>query len=167
MERRKFLATAGIVISSNLAGCFAGQNFDPTDHVDDWQDERARGEADSIEDEQSIDSYGIIEVKCGREARDTLQEVVLDQLDQPSGLSFGFGKDSDENETDTEDEYRLLVSRVIHLTRDGDVRSKPDVRFETLREATPREVQMTVKHEDTEHTCRYPVYVMDSTLQIE
>lgn len=167
MERRKFLAAVGLVFPCTLAGCFADRTFDPSDHLDDWQDERARGEADPIEDEQPIESDGIIEVRCGRVARDTLREVVSDRLDQPSGLSFGFGTDPqrEENESDTADEYRLVVRRTIHRTRDGDVRSKPDVGFETLREVTPREVRMTVKHGDAEHTCRYPVYIEDSVLR--
>lgn len=160
ISRRKYISGAVCASSFLFAGC---SETEPEDVVDDWQEERSRGEADILETEVRIDSYGVIEVTYGREWRDALQSVVLDRLDRTSSLAFGFGKDRESED----DEYSILVSREIVLGRDGDIRSKPDVMFVALREATPRAVRATVIYDDTEHTCQFPVYVQDRVFQLD
>lgn len=174
MERRAVLGGVGTVLSSVLTGCAGSsadssrQSFDPSDHVDDWQEEQVQGEADPIDTEEAVDS-GSLEVRCGRVGRDALQSVVLDRLDHTSSLAFGFGRNPKHDAaTEEEDEYRLIVERVITVGRDGDMRSKPKVSFSTLREVTPSEVDTTLRRDESViHTCQHVVYVQDTVNYVD
>jgi len=172
MERRAVLGGVGAVLLSALAGCAGSsggsgtESFDPKDHVGDWQDEPAQGEADPIETVETVESYGDIEVKCGTIGRDALRLVVLDRLEGTTSLAFSFGRNRvDNGETDEEDEYVLSVYREITVGRDGDAQLEPEVPFSELQAVTPREVHTTVRRDGTEiHSCRYEVYIQDQVV---
>lgn len=175
MERRAVLGGMGAVLSSVLAGCAGSANdsgrktFDPNDHVDDWQGVPVQGEADPIETEATVESCGDIDVRCGRVGRDALQSVVLDRVNDTTGLAFGFGRNQKySGETSEEDEYILSDYRQITVERDGDVQTIPEISFSTLREVTPRVVHATINRNGTEiHTCQYKMCIKDQSIHVD
>lgn len=183
MKRCAYLTMGGITITS-LAGCSTEstpddesstdtptetpsdtdtpsvqETFDPTEHVDDWQDERVRGEADSLSTEGTVDSDSVMEVKCGRVGRDALQSNIEDQLGQIGAIEYSFGQDSED-----EHEYILTVIRRLVVKRDGSVQGKPEVSFDILHSATPRTVTATARYDETKYTCQHPEFVQDSVI---
>lgn len=119
--------------------------FDPSAHVDDWQEGSTRGGAEAIE----------IEVCVKGVAKDAVQSLVMDRLDRTTSISFGIGRHS------------IRVYRELIVTRDRRVRGKADVSFDRLVAVTPATVTAIVTRDDTEETCEFPVYVEDIVLIIE
>lgn len=183
MDRRSYLSLAGITMVS-LSGCLTEdtpddesrtetpsatpsntdtpslkETFDPTEHVDDWQDERARGQADPITTDGTVDSGNVMEVKCGRVGMHGLRSYVDEQLGEPKGLAFSFGTDSKADHGDI-----FAVTRRLVVESDGSILGTPEVSFETLVSATPRTITATARYEEKEYTCQHPAFVRDSVI---
>jgi len=172
MERRPVLLGVGSALISILTGCAnssddsGNRSVDPSDHVDDWHDERVQGRADPIETEDTVESSGDIEVRCAGVAKSALQSAVSDQLDRTPVLAFGSIQHPERNNS-TEDERKLYVERVLEVGREGDVQ-EPEVSFSTLEEVTPSEINTTLRRNSSVvHTCRHEVYVRDNVVYVD
>lgn len=161
-SRRAVLATGTIALAgcSNLEALERdGSMPDPEEHVPDgWHDGPRRGLADPVERSREFDGdEGVLGPKneCPFAAARTVHDVIDDRLDDPQNV-YGGGccRETDAGES-------VVVERVIHVGRSGTVVSSPSIEFRTVREATPRHVDMTVSLGDVEHSCRVPVYVAD------
>jgi hypothetical protein len=136
----------------------AETGFDPTEHIDDWQDERVRGESEPIAVTATIDSAVAVDLKCARVAKDAVGSVLDERLPQPIGY-YGVGRDPE-----GEHEYVIRVGRTLTVKQNGTVTLSPDIPFDLLRSLTPRAVGVTADHEGAEQTCNHPVYVQDRVL---
>lgn len=135
-----------------------GEGFDPTEHIDDWQDERVRGEAEPIEVTATVDSATAMDKNCARVAKDAVGSVLDERLPQPIGY-YGVGRDPE-----GEHEYVIRVGRTLTVEQNGTVALSPELPFDMLRSLTPRTVRATTVHKGIERTCNHPVYVQDRVL---
>lgn len=187
VTRRRALQAAGSALLAALAGCNTTADngsdatatpapvptdtptpsptaaFDPSDHVDDWQDDRMRGTAEPIETEERDDSAPpVVELTCAEVARDAVEAVVLNQLDQTEGLTFLLSR------VPEEEKRIILAIRAMIVERESSmVVVKPEVSFTKFREVTPREVRGTIVYNDSEFTCEHEVYVEDRVFYVQ
>ena len=157
MHRRHFLVSVAVAGPFGLAGCIG--DFDPEDHLDDWQEESHRGEAEGVVFERSVEDVPGEALCETMEIREIWREFTLDHFDGMDGVRFSGRRDSD----------RFRVSRTIIVTRDGDPQSVPDVAFEEVLSATPRSATFRLYDEDSNEieSCEWPVYVRDRYIQQE
>lgn len=167
--RRAVLATGTVTLAgcSDLEALEPGeQTPNPADHVpDEWHDEPRPGLADPIERSREFDGDEDVlgpKAGCPYAAARTVHDVIDDRLGDPQNVAGGGCC----RETD-DGERTVIVERLIHVGRSGTVVSSPSVEFRTVREATPRYVDMTVSLGDVEHACRVPVYVRDVMMQMD
>lgn len=184
-SRRAVIASSAIFLS----GCTDSQlpdissTPDPNEHVpDEWHETPARGLAGSVEAkidiEGEVDYYPDREAvrissdeyrpageylrgRCPSIARRPVKELLQQRLDNPENVVGPrlFGADDEEPE--------LRVLRKIVIDRDGNVISSPNIKFDTVRKATPENSIPTVILGEFEHTCRVPVFVEDWIEQYE
>lgn len=167
-SRRAVLATgtAALAGCSNLEALEPGeQTPDPEEHVpDEWHDEPRPGLADPIERSREFDGdEGVLgpKAECPYAAARTVHDVIDDRLGDPQNVAGGVCcRETDAGES-------VVVERMIHVGRSGTVVSSPSIEFRTVREATPRHVDMTVSLGSVEHSCRVPVYVRDVMVQAD
>ena len=161
MPSRRALMSTGTVA---LAGCsklgaLEADEPNPEEHVpDEWHDEPKRGLADPLERSRELDGETDTlgpEGECPFAAARAVDDVIRDRLcDLQNVAAGGCCRETDAGE-------QIVVERRIHVGRSGTVISSPSVELRTVREATPRYVEMTVGLGDVEHACRLPVYVAD------
>lgn len=170
MPSRRAVLAAG---TASLAGCSDLEALerdesmpDPEEHVpDEWHDEPEPGLADPIERSREFDGdEGVLgpKAECPYAAARTVHDVIDDRLGDPQNVAGGGCC----RETD-DAERTVIVERLIHVGRSGTVVSSPSVEFRTVREATPRHVDMTVSLGDVEHACRVPVYIRDVMVHVD
>jgi hypothetical protein len=135
-----------------------GEGFDPTEHIDDWQDTRVRGTGEKIEVTVTLDSAVAMDLKCARAAKDAVGSLLDKRLPQPIGY-YGVGRDPE-----GEHEYIIRVGRTLTVKQNGTIALSPELPFDMLRSLTPRAVEVTADYEGTERTCTHPVYVQDRVL---
>lgn len=175
VSRREALRIANTGLVLGLAGCVGNQAsestdsptplqsptastepFDPLDYVDEWHEEPLRAEGEPIEVEKTLDSSEPLDTACNSLATDTVRDRVKEQLDDPGRLSGGRGRiDHPDFET------AVYIHRQFIIKRDGTVRFRPKVSFDTLLEVTPRTIRATVRYEDEANSCEFPVFLED------
>lgn len=159
MPSRRSILAAAITVTG--AGCsISGESeIDPADHVpDDWHEEpeRALGEPVTM-DVRKVSEHP--QNKCPYLAAETVPEVLEQRLEDPENV-VGGGCCRGVNGYDR----ATFVERHVRLSRDGDVISSPNIEFRAVREAAPRTVKAP---ENSDHTCRLPVYFVDILLQAD
>ena len=165
-SRRSVLRTVSLGALSGVAGCMVnpiGGEFNPEEHVDDWQEDPVRGSRPAMAVDQDIDVPPSLEEQCGWEAENAVEAAVTDRIGTPSSLRVDYTKTSklpDEG-------WLVIVYREMILGSDSEVRETPDVAFETIHEATPSRITTTVRNGDAKHTCSFPVYVGDTYQQMD
>ncbi len=166
ISRRSILASCGFSLLPTISGCsgrgFFSQPFDPHDHVSDWQDEPARGKANPIETEQTVDSQNSLESKCLWVSTEAVESTVANRVSLTRTLHFDYRKADGVNDG----EWFVEANRIIYFTQSNEVHLKPEIPFATLCEATPRTVRTTLTGKDEEYSCRHPVYVSDYAEQV-
>jgi hypothetical protein len=157
-SRRAVLAT-GILVFSGGCSSRGDPDVDPADHVPDgWHDEPKRGLADPIDRTVEVDAN--VKRECDSTAVTTIDEEIRTRLDAPDNVHSGGGETEDGTSA-------VFVYRRLSINRDGAVISSPEITFESIRVATPKSVEITATTGDSFHSCRLPVYVVDSMVQAD
>lgn len=169
-SRRAVLATGTVALPgcSNLEALERDESMpDPEEHVPDgWHDEPRRGLADPLERSRALTAEEVSlgpKGDCPSAAAGAVRDAIRDRLGDLENVAGAVWR----RETDAGERMVVVVQRMIHVGRSGTVVSSPSVEFRTLREATPRYVDMTVSFGDVEHACRVPAYVEDTMIHID
>lgn len=162
-SRRAVLTTgtAALAGCSNLEALERDESMpDPEEHVPDaWHVEPRRGLGDPLERSRALTAEEVSlgpKGDCPDAAARAVDDAIRDRLGDHENVTVGVWR----RETD-DGERTVVVERTVHVGRNGTVVSAPTVEFRTLREATPRYVDMMVSFGDVEHACRVPAFVRD------
>ncbi|WP_154020995.1 hypothetical protein [Haloarcula sp. CBA1127] len=164
-----------------FSGCLSGSESSPEESLPgDWHDEpvQASGDPltiekgigedvgyDSQNDEVQIDGVGSLSVEqwltkeCPQTAAKTVNEIIDKNLDDPSNVSVAVAMPN------SPDEKRLEAQREAYFDGEGNILSEPNIEFSTLRDTVPKEINLTVRFRDHQHTCNLKVYVRDIWFQ--
>lgn len=157
-SRRSVLAAAVAMVG---AGCSnrGETDVDPSNHVpDDWHDEPQRGLADPINRTVEVDAN--VKRECSSTAEIIVHDEIQTQLNAPENVQ------SIDGETD-DGVPAIFVYRLLTINRKGEVMLSPEITFQSIREAVPESVYVTTTTGNSEHSCQFPVYVVDSIVQAD
>lgn len=172
------------------------QGRDPEKYVADWHPKPIRGEgrpllvtdegAEAVDGEDAVrtrysgsnqiqawrtatewddhectaDTYCIDVVACVSAAADAIEAHITERFGSPGSIVVLQSVVGDQRED------RVSVGRKLAFNRDGEVVSRPSIRFRTLREATPETVFHVSESADGRLVCEVPVLVQDISMQM-
>ena len=162
-SRRTTLQTLGSGIVIGLTGCLGSQEIHPEEHVSDWHDEPLLGSRPPIKRAQTVDVPPDLSDQCSWAAANAVEEHITNQIGTHSSLWVDYTKSTALPDAG----WTIIVYREMIIGPNGRVVKTPAVSFDTIHNATPSAVRMTVRNGDSEHLCRYTVHVADTYQQMD
>lgn len=168
MDRRRFLALATGVVAVAVAGCSGnGEGGGGPARTDDpFPEDVGTGERGSAETtvSKTVETdrgYSDGSIECAREAHDAVRAHLLEELDDSSDVSTGYGRGPEEY-----DGMAVTVSlTTATYGRDGELIEEADVTFTEVVSATPPTA--SVRTADGDRVCSVPVYVTRREIHVD